>query len=192
MRPSGRQDGANLSAACMRTWSYNHWCQWCTMHDQSLPTNLYSELCKDSMWLNISHSLQLSTISFRLSLVKETRSFESSNGRTNKNHPKRTSNGSNSFAFTIWIPPCGQNGLKLIVLLWPQYSTPSAEILESTFAANALSGVKHLLSNQLANYRTFFDGIGLLACLAMLGPCRRVRGSWWIRYDPSWCFGWSP
>lgn len=41
---------------------------------------------------------------------------------------------------------------------------------------NKWAGVKHLLSNQLTT-DYFFEGIGLLACLIMSGPCRRVRVS---------------
>ena len=127
---------------------------------------------------------------YRTALLKGTRSFESSNERTNKNHCKRTSNGSNSFAFTVWI-----RMMSFLGLLgrhpnhFQRISRGFPDGLESAFMNCECTVRGETSAAQSTNYRLFFEGIGLLACLIMSGPCRRVRVSWWIVYDPSWCFG---
>lgn len=136
-------------------------------------TKHFTVVCNSVQWV--------SDRPYWTALLKGTRSFESSNERTNKNHCKRTSNGSNRFAFNVWIRMMSFLGLLgRHMHHFQRISRGFPDVLESIFwwTANALSVVKHLLSNQLTT-DDFLRALGCLlvwSCLALAGECGWVDG----------------
>ena len=162
------------------------------MHDHSLPMNLYSE----RIWMPPCHqtfhsSLQLSTMSFRPSLLN--RPIEGDKKlwvqqRKNKQEPLQTHfqwqqsfciyrmNPYDVFPGAIWVDTQAS---------CPKDFQRISRCFGKRFLMNCECTVRGETSAvQSTNYRLFFEGIGLLACLIMSGPCRRVWVSWWIVYDP--------